>query len=122
MQIGAVLTNSNFDNKDCELEHFSDALPTRGFFFLSHFLNILIILVRCGATLSVCKHLHVSIIYSHRKADQKTVSKKTVIQCNKIVGKRSRLILLYCCTALYKGIFKRGILKGLWNITRIMKI
>jgi hypothetical protein len=47
--------------------------------------------------------LRVSAIYGHHKAEQRTANKKTVTQCTKFVGKRSRLTLLYSCAMLYKS-------------------
>jgi hypothetical protein len=65
--------------------------------------------------------LHVSAIYSNRNAEQRTVNKKNVTQCNKFVGKRSRLTLLYSCMTLYKITRTKGLVKGLWKIMRVIK-
>ena len=47
--------------------------------------------------------LHVSAIYKHHQAEQRTVNKTTAILCNKIVGTRSRLKLIWSCTGLYNN-------------------
>jgi hypothetical protein len=65
--------------------------------------------------------LHVSAIYSNRNAEQRTVNNKNVRQCNKFVGKKSRLTLLYSCMTLYKSTRKYGLVKGLWKIIRVIK-
>ena len=65
--------------------------------------------------------LHVSAIYNHHLAEQRTVYKKTVIQCNKIVRTRSLLKLVYILRDNIKVHEKRGLVKRLWKIIRVLK-
>ena len=55
--------------------------------------------------------LHVSAIYNHHPAEQRTVYKKTLMHCNKIVRTRSRLKLVYICTRFYKNTREEGACK-----------
>ena len=68
--------------------------------FMSHNQPLQILLYLC------ITQLHVSAIRSHHQAEHRIINKKkTIIQYNKIVGKRSRLTLIYSCTRFYIYIY-----------------